>query len=109
VSQGSAVPFGIDWRGQGRDRTVSPAFQPGAARATRPQMSWGADARGGLSMVARLARRLGRLPDALPEERETGPAVALALEQLQTGDLPLHGAVAPSQGEPRGDRGQVLP
>jgi hypothetical protein len=38
---------------------------------------------------------LGRLQDTPPEERETGPAIALALEQFQTGDLPLHGAVAP--------------
>jgi Pyridine nucleotide-disulphide oxidoreductase len=33
----------------------------------------------------------------------------LALEELQSGDLPFHGAVAPGQGEPRFDRRKVLP
>jgi hypothetical protein len=59
-------------------------------------------------MVTRLPRPLGGLQDALPEEGRAGPAIALALEQLQTGDLPLYGAVTPTQREARGDRGQVL-
>jgi hypothetical protein len=107
--RGYYSPFGMDWRRQGGDRMVSSSLQPEGARATRSQMPWGAGARGGLSMVARLLRPLGGLQDALPEERETGPAITLTLEQLQPSDLPLHRAVAPLQGEPCGDRGQVFP
>jgi hypothetical protein len=44
-------------------------------------------------MVACLLRRLGGLQDALPEKGEASPAIALALEELQTGDLPFDGAV----------------
>jgi hypothetical protein len=59
-------------------------------------------------MVTRFPRPLGGLQDALPEEGRAGPAIALALEQLQTGDLPLHGAVTPTQREACGDHSQVL-
>jgi hypothetical protein len=58
-------------------------------------------------MVACLLRRLGSLQDALPEEREASPAIALALEELRTGDMPFDGAVAQGQGDPRGDRGRL--
>jgi hypothetical protein len=95
-------------RGQEGDRAVSRSIQPWEGRATRQQTPWCAGERGVLVMVARLPRLLGGLQDALPEEGEAGPAIALALEPLQPGDLPLHGAVAPVQGEPGGDRGQVL-
>ena len=37
------------------------------------------------------------LQGALPEEGRASPAIALALEPLQTGDLPLYGAVTPAQ------------
>jgi hypothetical protein len=72
---------------------VSSSLRPQAAHATRPQMPWCAGVRGGRSTVTRLPRPLGGLQDALPEEGRAGPAIALALEQLQTGDLPLYGAV----------------
>src|SRR5687767_14504764 len=71
-------------------------------------MPWCAGVRRGRSMVTRFPRPLGGLQDALPEEGRAGPAIALALEQLQTGDLPLYGAVTPTQHEACGDRGQVL-
>ena len=38
-------------------------------------------------------RFLGGLDDTLPYEREARATIALALEPLQTGDLPFHGAV----------------
>jgi hypothetical protein len=44
-------------------------------------------------MVACRLRRLGGLQDALPEQGETGSAIALALEPRQTGNLPFYGAV----------------
>ena len=42
-------------------------------------------------------------------ERKARAPIALALEELQPGDLPFYRAVALGQGEPRGDRGEVLP
>jgi hypothetical protein len=101
----------LAWTGEGQEETEQcpPPLQSWAACATHSQMPWCAGARGGLSMVVRLPRHLGGLQDALPEEGGAGPAIALALEQLEPGDLPFHGAVAPGQGEPRGDRRQVLP
>jgi hypothetical protein len=68
--------------------TVGQPHYPTDAMVYRP---WG-----GRSLVARLPRQLGGLQDALPEEGEAGPTIALALEQRQTGDLPLHRAIAPS-------------
>jgi hypothetical protein len=49
-------------------------------------------------LVARLPQLLSGLYHALSQERDARASVALALEQLQSGDLPLHGAVAPIQG-----------
>jgi hypothetical protein len=95
-------------RGQREDRAISPSLQPWEARATCQQTPWCAAKRGVLVIVARLPRLLGGLQDALPEEGEAGPAIALALKPLQTGDLPFHGAVAPGQGEARSDCGQVI-
>jgi hypothetical protein len=46
--------------------------------------------------------------EALSEQRDAGPAIALALEELQTGDLPFDGPVAPLQGEPGFHRDQVI-
>ena len=45
----------------------------------------------------------------MPEERETGPAIALALHQLQAMDLAFGDAVAPLEREPGFDGGQVIP
>jgi hypothetical protein len=47
---------------------------------------------GGLGMVAHLLRYLGGLQDALPQKSEASPAIALALKELQPGDLPFQGA-----------------
>jgi hypothetical protein len=91
-----------------RAEWVSPSLELRAAHTTRPQTPWSAGTRSGLSLVARLPRPLSGLQKALPEQGGAGPAIALALEQLEPDDLPFHGAVAPGQGEPRGDRGQVL-
>ena len=44
-------------------------------------------------MVARLPQLLSGLQDARSEKGKAGPAIALALEELQTGDLPFHGAI----------------
>ena len=63
---------------------------------------------GGLGMVTHLLRYLGGLQDALPQKSEASPAIALALQELQPGDLPFHGALTPRQREPGGDGGQVL-
>jgi hypothetical protein len=38
--------------------------------------------------------------DALAEEREAGPAIALTLDELQAMDLAFGDAVAPREGEP---------
>jgi hypothetical protein len=91
-----------------RAEWVSPSLELRVAHTTRPQTPWSAGTRGGLSLVARLPRLLSGLQKALPEQGGAGQAIALALEPLQTGDLPLHGSITPRQGEPRGDRGQIL-
>jgi hypothetical protein len=51
---------------------------------------------------------LRRLQEALPQERKAGPPIALALHELQAMDLALGNAIAPLEGEPGGDRRQVL-
>jgi hypothetical protein len=43
--------------------------------------------------MSSLPNHVGGLQDALPEQGEASPAIALALEELQTGDLPFYGAV----------------
>jgi hypothetical protein len=53
-------------------------------------------------------RPLGGLPRVPPSKREARASIALALEQLQTGDLPFDGAIAPGQGETRFDGREVL-
>jgi hypothetical protein len=54
-------------------------------------------------------RSLGCVEHTLPEEGEASPPIALAFEELESGDLPLHVAVAPGPGEARRDGGRVLP
>jgi hypothetical protein len=44
----------------------------------------------------------------VPQECTAGTAIALALEQLQTIDMALDGAVAPKKREPRLDRREIL-
>ena len=45
---------------------------------------------------------------ALPQGREARASITLALEQLQSGDLPFHGAIASGQDKPRFDGREVL-
>jgi hypothetical protein len=46
-----------------------------------------------LHIATRLVQQLGGLPDALPEERDARASIALALEELQSGDLAFHRAI----------------
>jgi hypothetical protein len=55
--------------------------------------------------VVRHSPSLRGLQEALPQERHAGPSIAVALEELQAVDVAFRDAVAPGQGEPRGDRG----
>jgi hypothetical protein len=77
---------------------VFPSLRLWAAHAIGLPTPWGAGAQGGLGMVAYLLRRLGDLQDALPEQGEAGPAVALALweriygERCDSGGCPASAA-----------------
>jgi len=46
---------------------------------------------------------LDGLHDALPQEHDVRPSIALALEHLRAVDMALDGTVAPGQGAPRWD------
>jgi hypothetical protein len=63
---------------------VLPSLRLWAAHAIGQPTPWGAGAQDGPGMVIQLPRQLGGLHDALPQEGRAGPAIALALEQLQT-------------------------
>ena len=52
---------------------------------------------------------LGRVKDTQPEQVETGTAVHLALDQLESVNLPLHHPVAPGQLQCGGDGILVAP
>ena len=51
-------------------------------------------------LAARLLRALDSLHHTLPQEPDSGAAIALALEELQAVDMALDGAIAPGEGEP---------
>jgi hypothetical protein len=53
-------------------------------------------------------QRLGDLEHPLPQEPDVCPAIALALEQLQAVNMALDGPIAPGQGKPRFDCGEIL-
>ena len=55
------------------------------------------------------ARKSGRVKDAQPEQVETGAAIHLPLDQLQTVDLPFDHPVAPGQPQRCGDSILVPP
>jgi hypothetical protein len=51
---------------------------------------------------------LGRLEDTLPEEGEAGPPITLALHELEAMDMACRDPVAPLQGVPGLDGGQIV-
>jgi hypothetical protein len=51
---------------------------------------------------------LGRVQDALAQQGKPRSAIALAFHELEAMDLPFRRAIAPREGEPGGDRSQVL-
>jgi hypothetical protein len=79
----------------GRGYTMSPFLQPWVARGSGPSTPWCVEAGGGLARVIHRPQRLGGLQDALPEERETSPPIALALHQFQAMDVAFGDTVAP--------------
>jgi hypothetical protein len=87
--QGWTIPLWQRLARAGRGPHRIPCLQPWAARATRPQTPWGAGAGGGLALFARLLRLLSDLSQALSSEREARASVALALQALQSGELPV--------------------
>src|SRR5712664_4249527 len=84
--------------------------EPGLEHPFTPshQMPWPGRAHGVLSMVARPPMRLDGLHHALPQEPDACPSIALALEQLQAGEMALDGTMAPGQREPCFDRREIL-
>ena len=77
---------------------MSPSLQPWVARGSGSAMSWyveAVEAGSGLGRVIHRPQRLGGLQDALPEERESSPPIALALHQFQAMDVAFGDAVAP--------------
>ena len=48
---------------------------------------------GGLDLVSHRLQRLGGLQDALPEDRESSPPIALALHQFQAMDVAFGDAI----------------